>query len=184
MWVKDAPKVDENSDEEVCAFVDRYINGRVPCDIPENQEIRSLVMKLQTHSHSPCCRAHAKGKCHFHFPHPPSTKTIIARGVSDDFSSEISEKDRRHVIQLVHEKMEEGSGASLKDILESECIPEEMYLECLKISQGTRGTDVILQQDIGDCNTNNFNSDSLKLWRANIDIQFIANPIACIKYVL
>ena len=145
LWVKDAPKVDENSDEEVCAFVDRYINGRVPCDIPENQEIRSLVMKLQTHSHSPCCRAHAKGKCLFHFPRPPSTKTIIARGVSDDFTSEISEKDRRHVIQLVHEKMEEGSGASLKDILESECIPEEMYLQCLKISQGTRGTDVILQ---------------------------------------
>ena len=145
LWVKDAPKVDENSDEEVCAFVDRYINGRVPCDIPENQEIRSLVMKLQTHSHSPCCRALAKGKCRFHFPRPPSTKTIIARGVSDDFTSEISGKDRRHVIQLVHEKMEEGSGVSLKDILESECIPEEMYLQCLKISQGTRGTDVILQ---------------------------------------
>ena len=141
-------------------------------------------MKLQTHSHSPCCRAHAKGKCHFHFPCPPSTKTNIARGVSDDFSSEISEKDRRHVIQLVHEKMEEGSGASLKDILESECIPEEMYLQCLKISQGTRGTDVILQRDIGDCNTNNFNSDSLKLWRANMDIQFVANLITCIKYVL
>ena len=102
-------------------------------------------MKLQTHSCSPCCRAHAKGKCRFHFPHPPSTKTIIARGVSDDFSSEISEKDRRHVIQLVHEKMEEGSEASLKDILESECIPEEIYLQCLKISQRKRGTDVILQ---------------------------------------
>ena len=43
---------------------------------------------------------------------------------------------------------------------------------------------MILQQDIGDCNTNNFNSDSLKLWRTNMDIQFIANPIACIKYVL
>ena len=184
LWVKNAPKVDENSDEEVCAFVDRYINGRVPCDIPENQEMRSLVMKLQTHSHSPCCRAHAKGKCRFHFPRPPSTKTIIARGVSDDFSSEISDKDRRHVMKLVHEKMEEGSGASLKDILESECIPEEMYLQCLKISQGTRGTDVILHRDIGDCNTNNFNLDCLKLWRANMDIQFIADPIACIKYVL
>ena len=48
-------------------------------------------------------------------------------------------------MKLVHEKMEEGNGASLKDILQSECIPEEMYLQCLKISQGTRGTDVILQ---------------------------------------
>ena len=43
-------------------------------------------MKLQTHVHSPCCRSHAKGQCHFHFPRPPSTKTIIARGVSDNVS--------------------------------------------------------------------------------------------------
>lgn len=28
LWVKDAPKVDENSDEEVCAFVDRYIKWK------------------------------------------------------------------------------------------------------------------------------------------------------------
>ena len=41
LWVKDAPRVDENSDEEVCKFVDRYINGRIPCDIPENEDIRS-----------------------------------------------------------------------------------------------------------------------------------------------
>ena len=28
LWVKDAPRVDENSDDEVCEFVDRYINGK------------------------------------------------------------------------------------------------------------------------------------------------------------
>ena len=71
-------------------------------------------MKLQTHVHSPCCRSHAKGQCHFHFPCPSSTKTIIARGVSDNCNVNIDEKDRRHILQLVHEKIEEGSGASLK----------------------------------------------------------------------
>ena len=143
LWVKDAPRVDENSDEEICKFVDRYINGKIPCDIPENEDIRSLVIKLQTHVHSSCCRSHAKGQCHFHFPCPPSTKTIIARGVSDNVS--IDEKDRRHILQLVHERIEEGSGASLKEILESESIPEDMYLQALKMSQGMRGTSIVLE---------------------------------------
>ena len=49
-------------------------------------------MKLQTHVHSPCCRSHAKGKCHFHFPRPLSTKTIIARGVCDECNVNIDEK--------------------------------------------------------------------------------------------
>ena len=51
-----------------------------------------------------------------------------------------------------------GDGASLKEILESECIPEQMYLDCLRMTF-KRGTNVILQRDIGDCNTNNFNAD-------------------------
>ena len=182
LWVKDAPRVDENSDEEVCKFVDRYINGKIPCDIPENEDVRSLVMKLQTHVHSPCCRSHAKGQCRFHFPSPPSTKTIIARGVSDNVS--IDEKDRRHILQLVHERIEEGSGASLKEILESESIPEDMYLQALKMSQGMRGTSIVLERDIGDCKTNNCNLDCLKLWRANMDIQYVADPYSCIMYVL
>ena len=40
----------------------------------------------------------------------------------------IDEKDRRHILQLVHEKIEEGSGASLKEILESESIPEDICI--------------------------------------------------------
>ena len=96
----------------------------------------------------------------------------------------IDEKDRRHILQFVHERIEEGSGASLKEILESESIPEDMYLQALKMSQGTRGTSIVLERDIGDCKTNNCNLDCLKLWRANMDIQYVADPYSCIMYVL
>ena len=57
----------------------------------------------------------------------------------------IDEKDRRHILQLVHERIEGGSGASLKEILESESIPEDMYLQALKMSQGMRGTNIVLE---------------------------------------
>ena len=55
LWVKDAPRVDVNTEEEVCEFVDKYICGKIPSEIEENEELRNLVMKLQTHRHSPCC---------------------------------------------------------------------------------------------------------------------------------
>ena len=183
LWVKDAPRVDVNTDEEVCDFVDRYICGKLPSETEENETVHNLVMKLQTHRHSPCCRKHVNGKCRFNFPRPPSTKTIIARNVMDYSDAKIDEKDRRHIMQLIHERIESGDGASLKEILESECIPEETYLDCLRMTS-QRGTNVILERDICDCNTNNYNSQCLELWHANIDIQYIADPYSCIMYVL
>ena len=183
LWVKDAPKVDKESDEEVCEFVDKYVNGRIPCDIEENAEIRSLVRKLQTHNHSPFCRAHVKARCRFNFPRPPCPKTIIARNSSDDSHVNIDEKVRHYILQLVHERIEKDDGSTLKEILESENIPEDMYLDCLRLS-GQRGTTVILERDIEDTRTNNCNLDCLSLWGANMDVQYVADAYACIMYVL
>ena len=123
------------------------------------------------------------GRCQFNFPRPPSTKTILARNSADYSDVKIDEKDRQHILKLTHERIEAGDGASLKEILESECIPEEMYLDCLHMTS-QRGTNVILQRDIGDCNTNNFNGHCSQLWHANIDIQYIADPYSYIMYVL
>ena len=51
----------------------------------------------------------------------------------------------------MYERIEEDNGASLKEILDSECIPEDMYLQALKMTQGTRGMNIILERDIDDC---------------------------------
>ena len=53
--MKDAQRVDVNTEEEVCEFVDKYICGKIPSETDENEELRNLVMKLQTYRHSPCC---------------------------------------------------------------------------------------------------------------------------------
>ena len=39
LWVKDAPRVDVNTEEEVCEFVDKYICGKIPSETEENQEL-------------------------------------------------------------------------------------------------------------------------------------------------
>ena len=183
LWIKDAPKVDKETDEEVCEFVDKYINGKIPCDIEENEHIRNLVKKLQTHNHSPFCRANVKARCRFNFPKPPCPKTIIARNRNKDSHVDIDEKVRHHILGLVHERIEKEDGSTLKEILDSEHIPEELYMDCLRIS-GQRGTSVILERDIADSRTNNCNLHCLNLWNANMDIQYVADAYACIMYVL
>ena len=88
-------------------------------------------------------------------------KLFLARNSNDYSDVKIDEKDRRHILKLIHGRIEAGDGASLKEIQESECIPEEMFLDCLCMTS-QRGTNVILQRDIGDCNTNNFNAHCLQ----------------------
>ena len=73
LWIKDAPKYDENSSEDVCKFIDQYIT----CSIPEVEgKLKELVLQLQNHRHSSYCKRN--NSCRFGFPHPPSDNTLIA----------------------------------------------------------------------------------------------------------
>ena len=71
LWIRDAPKLGVQDDEEVCKFIDRYVHSNVP----EDEEMAELVTKLQKHKHSATCRRH--GSCKFHYPRPPSPVTAI-----------------------------------------------------------------------------------------------------------
>ena len=72
LWIKDAPKYDENSSEDVCEFIDQDIT----CSIPEVEgKLKELVLQLQNHRHSSYCKRN--NSCRFGFPHPPSDNTLI-----------------------------------------------------------------------------------------------------------
>ena len=51
------------------------------------------------------------------------------------------------------------------------------------ISTTTSGSVVVLKRNPKDCNINNYNPNVLKAWQANMDIQYVMNPYACIMYV-
>ena len=144
LWVKDAPVIgDEQDDEKVCSFVDKYVHGRIPDDRRELAESRHLVMKLKSHSHSSYCRAHVNAKCRFNFPKPPTMKTIVARQLQVNETSEINMEENKEIMRLVHENIAKDSSLTLEEILEKECISEERYLECLKLSSN-HGSGVVL----------------------------------------
>ena len=71
IWVKDAPRYCVDSDEEVCAFFDKYIT----CAIPQTEgKLRDLVLLLRQHKHSTYCKQNKS--CRFNFPKPPSSKSL------------------------------------------------------------------------------------------------------------
>ena len=64
LWIKDVPKFGIDSDEQVCNFIDRYVQ----CGIPADEEVAKVVTKVQRHRHLNTCRRN--GRCRFHFSHP------------------------------------------------------------------------------------------------------------------
>ena len=55
------------------------------------------------------------------------------------------------------------------------------YIDALKISK--RGPNVILQLKPTKCFINACNHDILSLWGGNVDLQYVINEIATVKYV-
>ena len=74
--VKDAPKIDKDPDDVVCAFIDKFITAMIPSVTFENEHHIKLMDSLQKYTHSDYC--HKNKSCHFGFPKPPATKTVIS----------------------------------------------------------------------------------------------------------
>ena len=76
LWVKDAPKIDKDPDDVMCAFIDKYITAVIPPVTSENEHQIKLMDNLQKHIYSKyCCKSKS---CRFGFPKPPPTKTLIS----------------------------------------------------------------------------------------------------------
>ena len=102
LWVKDAPKIDEDRDDVVCAFIDKYIIAVIPAIAPENEHDIKLMETLQKHTHSDyCCR---NKSCCFGFP-KPHTRTLISGPPIDD-SDEVIEKSKS-VLQTVQKHLQQ-----------------------------------------------------------------------------
>ena len=75
LWVKDAPKIDQDPDEVVIDFIDKYITATLPNHDHAYEKDRKIMENLQKHTHSYCRRNNI---CQFGFPKPPSTETLIS----------------------------------------------------------------------------------------------------------
>ena len=52
LWVKDAPKINQDSDDYVYRFIDKYITAMIPKGVFERENDVNIMKSLQTHTHS------------------------------------------------------------------------------------------------------------------------------------
>ena len=177
LWVKNAPQIDVQTDDEVCEFVQKYIS----CNISDDEDEKDLVCKLQRHSHSSYCRK--KGSCRFKYPKPPSDKVIIAKEPDTENSMELI-AHAKNVMSKVYNAMteQESLGSmSTEELLKLLHVSSEEYYKALSVTM--RGRKVILARRPCETNINPYNRTCILAWRANMDIQFVEDPHACIMYI-
>jgi len=115
--VKDAPKIDVDSDDAVVAFIDKYITCSLPPD-NERPKLFHLVNTRQRHRCNATCRKKAGIKCRFYYPCPPTRKTIIVRPPLLATKQEV-----KHAERTMTDVLQKMAGfANLRDITEDDIL--------------------------------------------------------------
>lgn len=80
-----------------------------------------------------------------------------------------------------------------KAVKEEPCQPVATLFDSLGVTQETMenamkqlggNTSIVLKRETDEVYVNNYNKHLLKAWNANMDIQFVVNPWACIVYII
>ena len=177
LWVKNAPQINVQTDDEVCRFVQDHIS----CEIPEDDKEKELILKIQKHSHSSYCRK--KGSCRFKYPKPPSERVIIAKEPETDDFIELT-LNAKNVMTKMFKAITETENLdtySTQELIAAIDVSVEDYYKAL--STALRGRKIILPRKPCENCINPYNRTCLLAWQANMDIQFVEDPHACIMYV-
>ena len=177
IWVKDAPQYGKESDKEVTDFIDKYQICTKPT---EDEELLELV-QLQKHVHSKSCLRY--GSCRFGIPKMPSPQTLISSEPETDNKTELvcAAKKVFSKVQKTLDGMETEGDVTLDEVLNISEISFDSYLEALKTSKN--GHSVVLRRNPSEMNINSYNPNLLRIWKANMDIQYILDAYACVMYV-
>ena len=190
IYLKNAPKFDKERPESraACeAFIDRFITCR------RNKEEMEQLYSLQFHKHTASCRRMLEDKtvCRFGIPYFPMPRTTILDPLpEEELTDEELETFPGH-LELVREKL----GLVANELMRNQNISQsfEDFLAEIGISYGTyermiRTTlirsKIFLRRDMKDIRTNAFNEEILRRHRANMDLQFVLDPYACVHYIL
>ena len=140
IWIKDAPKLGYSDEEDVIAFIDKYVS----CLLPEtDEELCTLVQSLQIHHHSQTCRR--KGSCRFKYPKPPSPCTIISHEPQDNSTQKVDFAVKiLTAVKQVLETKDLPTDITLQEVLEAAHVTLDDYIQALLTSK--YGQSVILKR--------------------------------------
>ena len=108
-------------------------------------------------------------------------QTLISQPPIDDHDKIM--ENSKSLVQTVQNTLTAGDvhNKSTQHFLQEINLDVQTYMDILQISQ--RGPSVILKQNPQDVFINACNNDILSLWRGNVELQYIINETAIVKYV-
>ncbi|VDI54623.1 Hypothetical predicted protein [Mytilus galloprovincialis] len=171
----------EDSDDDVCAYIDRFITCRLPDE--SESELFDLV-SLQSHKHTKTCRKKGKKTCRFGFPKPPLKKTTILHPLEPpNFSKDEIARHKSVWISIKKEldNIGDDENTTICLLLDKLELTYEKYI--LAIRASIKSSTVFLKRSPQEVRVNNYNTNILKGWRANLDVQFVLDVFACATYV-
>ena len=177
----------------------------VKCYLPdknEEPELYNLVKTYQTHSHSKSCRKYKNSDCRFNYGRFFTERTIVAEPLSKEIPETERTKillQRRKILDKVKKYIEENlfpaknnfldpskeNYAPIKDIagvLYELNITEQEYYQVLAISIDD-DFQIHFKRPTNSCSVNNYFSEGLMAWRANLDIQPVINQYKAVSYM-
>ncbi|XP_074538707.1 uncharacterized protein LOC141800196 [Halichoeres trimaculatus] len=206
-WIEGAPKIGKNTDEEVVAFIDKY----VLCELPSDDDtLLDIVTSVQTHSkrHAKTCRKSKKSKCRFNFPKPATKRTFICHkkeckcGGKDAYSTEersasknmpickcfdddneMPKETAEAILTAVKKAVEnEVPPASVDELFASLGINQDIYEQAYRRLE--KKTKVVYRREVNSVWVNQYSKKLLKCWNANMDLSFVTDAYAVVIYII
>ena len=190
VYLKNAPKFDRERPESRAAceqFIDRFITCR------RNKEEMEQLYTLQFHKHTGSCKRMLQDKtvCRFGIPYFPMPRTVILDELPDEELNDDELESFPGHLERIMEKLglvasemmrNPNVSQSFEEFLAGIGIPYETYERVIRTT--LKRSKIFLRRDLKDIRTNAFNEEILERHRANMDLQFVLDPYACVHYIL
>ena len=186
LWLKNAPKYDKDKPESIekCVeFIDKLISvSAKPTDFFEE------LISLECHKHSHTCKKYAKDyiKCRFGIPYYPMSRTMILEPFSDDEKltkkeCEAVSKNRQNVKKELDKMSKDKDNClTFEEFLKNINMNEKQYIKMIRAE--LKKAKVFLKRAPNKIRINAYNPMIMSLHRANMDIQYILDPYACLMH--
>ena len=180
LWIEDAPKLGIDSNEDVIAFVDKYLTTERHPDFEEGD----TLVQMQIHRHSHSCKKNKKVFCRFHFPIPPMMNTMILEPIGPNMTPK---QRKRHEdnwtkisehLNLLDDKVD----TSFQQLFHDLEMSAAEYIVAIRST--LKETRMFLKRQPNAIRVNGYNPAVLQAWRANHDIQLVTNAYACAMYIV
>ena len=165
LWIEDAPIYGVDEDQIVCDFIDQYVS----CTLPTEEEDKELhdLLAMQTHNHTDSCQKKSVKDAKRPEGMSDADWKLRLKDLKCRFNFPRPVSDHTHIEMDLADKMRRENASHSK---------------LSNMKQTTKGK-IILKRDENSRYINNFNKACLRLWRANMDIQYVVNVYAAIRDV-